>query len=165
MIATSSTMRALRALSITTMLFAVGEASAECLPLVAISKSCSPENTLNTPRDTPRGVRPDRAPMATLEGNRWTSAAARSAVAIATRQARDPESMTAVRRSLGELQWADAHDWIHNPPEWLAAAKNYRRQGMPIIHLMQSADKNTLLALGVSNHGKPGIYLTQKLPF
>jgi hypothetical protein len=64
---------------------------------------------------------------------------------------------------LNELHWADSHDWIHNPPEWAKAVKNYRKQGVPIIHLMQS--KETTIALGVSNHGKPGLYFTRKLPF
>jgi hypothetical protein len=99
-----------------------------------------------------------------FESGRWSLARTRSAEHIANEQ-QGTSPATPVQQSLSEMHWADARDWIHNPPEWLKAAKNYRRQGMPIIHLMQSQNKNTLLALGVSNHGKPGLYLTQKLPF
>jgi hypothetical protein len=100
-----------------------------------------------------------------IESSRWSLARARSAEQIADEQQRTVAVGTPVQQSLSEVHWADARDWIHNPPEWVKAAKNYRRQGMPIIHLMQSQDKSTLLALGISNHGKPGLYLTQKLPF
>jgi hypothetical protein len=73
------------------------------------------------------------------------------------------ESESAVQRSLDQLHFADPHDWINNPPEILTEIKNYKHQGMPIIHLMQSRD--TVVDIGVSSHGKPGLYFTRKLPF
>ena len=100
----------------------------------------------------------------TIGASHWL-VASRSAEQIATENPHIVGADTPVQHSLSEVHWADARDWIHNPPEWLREAKNYKRQGMPILHLMQSEDKNTLLAIGVSNHGKPGLYLTRKLPF
>ena len=68
-----------------------------------------------------------------------------------------------VHRTLDDVPWADARDWVHNPPQILQELRNYRRQGMPILHLVNSAQ--TVVALGLSNHGKPGLYFTHKLPF
>jgi len=68
-----------------------------------------------------------------------------------------------LNRSLDAVPWADSRDWIHNPPQILKELKNYRRQGVPIIRLVNSAQ--TVVAFGVSNHGKPGLYFTRKLPF
>ncbi len=66
-------------------------------------------------------------------------------------------------RTLDTVPWADSRDWIHNPPQILKDIRNYRRQGVPIIRLVNSAQ--TVVAFGVSNHGKPGLYFTRKLPF
>ncbi len=66
-------------------------------------------------------------------------------------------------RSLDAVPWADSRDWIHNPPQILKDIRNYRRQGVPIIRLVNSAQ--TVVAFGVSNRGKPGLYFIRKLPF
>jgi hypothetical protein len=66
-------------------------------------------------------------------------------------------------RSLDAVPWADSRDWVHNPPQILRDIRNYRRQGVPIIRLVNSAQ--TVVAFGVSNHGKPGLYFFRKLPF
>jgi hypothetical protein len=100
-----------------------------------------------------------------VEAGRWSMAGALSAASVASQHEQNAELETPVQRSLSDVHWADSRDWIHNPPEWVKAARNYKRQGMPIVHLLQSQDKSRLLALGVSNHGKPGLYYTQKLPF
>jgi hypothetical protein len=102
---------------------------------------------------------------AAIEASKWSLAGTRSAEQIATEHSPNVGSQTVVQQSLNGVHWADSRDWIHNPPEWLKEAKNYKRQGMPILHLMQSEDKSTLLSFGISNHGKPGLYLTRKLPF
>jgi hypothetical protein len=48
-------------------------------------------------------------------------------------------------------------------PSWVIDdAKNYKRRGLPILHLWESS--HYLVALGLSSHGKPGIYFSQKLP-
>jgi hypothetical protein len=73
------------------------------------------------------------------------------------------EAQSPVSRSLSQLHFADSHDWIHNPPEILKEIRNYRHQGVPIIHLVES--RETMVAIGVSNHGKPGLYFTRNLPF
>jgi hypothetical protein len=75
----------------------------------------------------------------------------------------DAGSESSVHRTLDDVPWADARDWVHNPPQILQELRNYRRQGMPILHLVNSAQ--TVVALGLSNHGKPGLYFTRKLPF
>jgi hypothetical protein len=42
-------------------------------------------------------------------------------------------------------------------------ARNFRRQGLPLVHLWQSASGEHLLAIGLNGHGVPGIWLTQKV--
>jgi hypothetical protein len=48
-----------------------------------------------------------------------------------------------------------------NPHEIVSQAHNIRRSGLPIVHLWQS--QNNLVALGLSPHGVPGVYFTQRL--
>jgi hypothetical protein len=53
--------------------------------------------------------------------------------------------------------------WSNTVPDWLVKdAVNYRRRGLPLVHLWQSTHYQ--LALGLSNHRVPGIYLMQKVP-
>jgi hypothetical protein len=53
--------------------------------------------------------------------------------------------------------------WVQRVPSWLIQdAKTYHRRGLPVLHLWEST--NYLLALGLSNHGVPGVYFSQKLP-
>jgi hypothetical protein len=115
-----------------------------------LGRSLNTANTLNT---------------TTLGSARWSLVGALSAASVVSQHERDAELETPVQRSLNDVHWVDSRDWINNPPEWVKAARNYKRQGMPIVHLLQSQDKSTLLALGVSNHGKPGLYFTRKLPY
>lgn len=70
---------------------------------------------------------------------------------------------SSVYKTLDHVPWADARDWVHNPPQLLQELRNYKRQGMPILHLVNTSQ--TVVALGVSNHGKPGLYFTRQLPF
>jgi hypothetical protein len=52
---------------------------------------------------------------------------------------------------------------VQSVPEWVtSSAKNYHRKGLPVVHLWESS--NSLIALGLSNHGVPGLYFSQKLP-
>jgi hypothetical protein len=125
----------------------------------ALEMSCSREASPSTNSLT----RPPIESHVDSIANRWSMAAAVSAANVVSQHARETELESPVADSLSELHWTDSHDWINNPPEWLKAARNYKRQGMPIIHLMQS--KDTLVALGVSNHGKPGLYFTRKVGF
>ena len=110
---------------------------------------------------------PDRAPSienhVDRSTNRWSMAAAVSAANVVNEHAKESELDSPVARLLGDVRWTVWRDWINNPPDWVKAAKNYKRQGMPIIHLMQS--KDTLVALGISSHGKPGLYFTRKVGF
>jgi hypothetical protein len=53
--------------------------------------------------------------------------------------------------------------WVQHVPSWLVEdAKTYHRRGLPVLHLWESS--NYLVALGLSNHGVPGVYFSQKLP-
>jgi hypothetical protein len=53
--------------------------------------------------------------------------------------------------------------WVQRVPAWLIQdAKTYHRRGLPVLHLWESS--NYLVALGLSNHGVPGVYFSQKLP-
>lgn len=80
---------------------------------------------------------------------------------------RSAELDSPVARSISQLQWADSHDWIHNPPAWMREAvndaHNYKKRGMPIVHLWDSP--RGALAIGVNSHGTPGLYFSQRLPF
>jgi hypothetical protein len=79
-------------------------------------------------------------------------------------RATEPESTVA--RSFGELPWTDSHDWINNPPEWMRDIREDRRRGapLPLMHLWRSQQTQTLIALGVSHRGVPGLYITRNLP-
>jgi hypothetical protein len=61
-----------------------------------------------------------------------------------------------------DVQWRNVKgpEWVQGAPEWLQNARNFRRRGLPILHLWESS--HMLLALGVNGHGVPGLYLTQK---
>jgi hypothetical protein len=53
--------------------------------------------------------------------------------------------------------------WVQSVPQWVTDnARNYHRRGLPVLHLWESS--NYLVALGLSNHGVPGLYFSQKLP-
>jgi hypothetical protein len=53
--------------------------------------------------------------------------------------------------------------WVQRVPSWLIQdARTYHRRGLPVLHLWESS--NYLVALGLSNHGVPGVYFSQKLP-
>jgi hypothetical protein len=53
--------------------------------------------------------------------------------------------------------------WVQRVPSWVIQdARTYHRRGLPVLHLWESS--NYLVALGLSNHGVPGVYFSQKLP-
>jgi len=53
--------------------------------------------------------------------------------------------------------------WVQRVPSWVIQdAMSYHRRGLPVLHLWESS--NYLVALGLSNHGVPGVYFSQKLP-
>jgi hypothetical protein len=63
------------------------------------------------------------------------------------------------------VQWRNAPGpaWVGNVPDWVTdSARNYRHRGLPLVDLWQSS--HYMVALGLSNHGVPGVYFTQKLP-
>jgi hypothetical protein len=47
-------------------------------------------------------------------------------------------------------------------PELERVVRSFRRAGLPIVHLWGSG--RNVLAIGLSPHGVPGIYFTQKVP-
>jgi hypothetical protein len=55
----------------------------------------------------------------------------------------------------------ESPSWMRTAPTLVHAARQFRRQGLPLLHLWQSQQYQ--LALGLSNHGRPGLYFTQKL--
>jgi hypothetical protein len=46
-------------------------------------------------------------------------------------------------------------------PKIVSLARNFRRNGLPLVHLWGSG--RNLLALGLNPHGKPGRYFTQNM--
>jgi hypothetical protein len=64
-----------------------------------------------------------------------------------------------------ELHWRKelGPSWVANVPDWVIDnARNYHRRGLPLVHLWDSP--HYLVAVGLSNHGVPGVYFSQKLP-
>jgi hypothetical protein len=49
-------------------------------------------------------------------------------------------------------------------PELLRQARNFRHQGLPLVHLWKSDSGEHMLSIGLNGHGVPGIWLTQKVP-
>ena len=45
-------------------------------------------------------------------------------------------------------------------PDWVRAARNFRRVGLPVVRLWASGRSS--LAIGLNPHGVPGIYFTQQ---
>lgn len=46
-------------------------------------------------------------------------------------------------------------------PDIVSLVRNYRRDGLPVMHLYQSNQNS--LAIGFNNHGVPGIYFTRHI--
>lgn len=64
-----------------------------------------------------------------------------------------------------DIQWRNLPGpaWVENVPDGvIATAKSYHHRGLPLVDLWQSS--HYMVALGLSNHGVPGVYFTQKLP-
>jgi hypothetical protein len=59
-----------------------------------------------------------------------------------------------VAQSLSSAHWDDT-------PQVIQAAKQFKRRGLPLVHLWES--DHALLALGVNQRGKLGLYITQKI--
>jgi hypothetical protein len=97
--------------------------------------------------------------------NRWEAARVLGAASIAGQGTSEHESPVA--RSMDGLPWVDSRDWIHNPPEWIRDIKDSRarRAPVPLLHLWRSQQTQTLLALGVSHTGKPGLFIARNLPY
>jgi hypothetical protein len=57
------------------------------------------------------------------------------------------------------IHWQSHPDGVD--PEVVRLARNYRRDGLPVVHLWQSG--RSLLHIGLNPHGVPGIYFTQKM--
>ena len=77
---------------------------------------------------------------------------------------RDLSPAAAADRSAGEqprpgfaIQWRESREIVN--ADIVSLVRNYRRDGLPIVHLWQS-DQNRL-AIGLNSHGLPGIYFTR----
>jgi hypothetical protein len=143
-------------------------ANAECTLNVAGSgarPSCmrdSPSQSyhLNRPNSEVRSSNDTRP-----NDSRWETARVLGAAAVVGQGATEHESPVA--RSMSELPWADSSNWIRNPPEWLQDIKDSRRRRapVPVVHLWQSQQTQTLIALGVNHRGQPGVFISRKLPY
>jgi hypothetical protein len=143
-------------------------AKAECAlsgPAANTKSSCLRELEPPSPRvsRSPGEIRSSMAVRA--NDNRWESARVLGAASVAGQGSSEHESP--VTRSMDGLPWVDSHDWIHNPPEWVRDIKDSRarRAPVPLLHLWRSQETQTLLALGVSHTGKPGLFIARKLPY
>jgi hypothetical protein len=83
-------------------------------------------------------------------------------------RAPDPRSIAGMEGAGGEyrasfpIRWQKYSELVN--PEVERMARNFRRQGLPLVHLWQSASGEHLVAVGLNPHGVPGIWLTQKVP-
>ena len=68
--------------------------------------------------------------------------------------ANESSTTSNVAQSLGSARWDDT-------PQVIQAAKQFKRRGLPLVHLWES--DHALLALGLNQRGKPGLYITQKI--
>lgn len=95
----------------------------------------------------------------------WETARQLGAASVVGQGAAELESPVA--HSMNKIPWVDSSDWIRNPPEWLQEIKDSRRRRapMPVVHLWQSQQAQTLVALGVSHRGQPGLFISRKLPY
>ena len=55
------------------------------------------------------------------------------------------------------IRWRETREIVN--PDIVTLVRNYRRSGLPLVHLWKS-DTN-LLAIGLNTHGMPGIYFTR----
>ena len=84
------------------------------------------------------------------------------------RRAPDARSLAGMEGAGGEyrasfpIRWQKYSELVN--PEVEHMARNFRRQGLPLVHLWQSASGEHLVAVGLNPHGVPGIWLTQKVP-
>jgi hypothetical protein len=142
-------------------------AKAECVPNVlsySARSSCirdfsAPSFYVNRPNDKAKSANDIR-----LTDTRSELARALSAAGDPDPRATALESPVA--RSINELPWVDAGDWIHNPPAWMRDIKENRRRGapVPLVDLWRSQRTQTLIGLGVSHRGLPGLYIVRRLP-
>jgi hypothetical protein len=68
--------------------------------------------------------------------------------------AHESPATSSVAQSLSSARWDDT-------PQVIQAAKQFKRRGLPLVHLWES--EHALLALGLNQRGKPGLYITQKI--
>lgn len=97
--------------------------------------------------------------------NHWDAVREFGAASTAAQGAVERE--TPVARSISSLPWVDSNDWIRNPPQWVRDIRESRRlrAPMPVVHLWRSQQMQTLLSLGVSRAGRPGLYIARNLPY
>ena len=97
--------------------------------------------------------------------NRWEAARVLGAASVVGQGAAEHDSPVA--QSMSEMPWAESRNWIRNPPEWLQDIKDSRRRRapVPVVHLWQSQQTQTVVALGVSHRGQPGLFISRKLPY
>ena len=112
--------------------------------------------------------------LAISVGNRLSMVTADEAIAHDTRIEMDPriEIPSSIEAQMGspiasrfDVRWQSSPGpaWVQNVPDWVTSnARNYRHRGLPLVHLWESP--HYLVALGLSNHGVPGVYFSQKLP-
>jgi len=107
-------------------------------------------------------------------GSRLSMATAGEAIAHDTRIEMEPRTdmpsateaqMASPIASRFDVRWQTSPGpaWVQNVPDWVTSnARNYRHRGLPLVHLWESP--HYLVALGLSNHGVPGLYFSQRLP-
>jgi hypothetical protein len=112
----------------------------------------------------------DKQPTFPLASN-FSTAAARALVARDSRFGTSAQSEAQIASPIAsrfDIRWqiaqGPAPPWIRqNVPQWITDnAQNYRRRGLPLLRLWESS--HYMVALGLSKHGVPGAYFTQKLP-
>ena len=155
------------------LLWLAGNANAQCVPETLASRvavmlhltpnrSASPTEGSCRSESVAHPLAPPRPSNLSVVVARGLRAEIERGAAPQTSIAGSAESPIAARLA---LQWRNLRGpgWSDRVPDWVVKdAVNYRRRGLPLVHLWQST--NYQLALGVSNHRVPGIYFMQKVP-
>jgi hypothetical protein len=130
--------------------------------LAAMQRSCR-KNNATQPVESRRASSPMVTAFSTANENAgFARAQPDPRMESAARIASEMASTIAPRF---DMHWRNSvgPEFVRNIPEWVTTdAKNYHRRGLPLVHLWESS--NYLVALGLSNHGVPGVYFSQKLP-
>ena len=128
----------------------INAAAAACRHQAVAESAASRARALSSRQQPDLGHNLDYQSLRDSESSRVADAAAEDHAAI--------ESRFGVR-----WRTVVGPEWVRNVPQWaIDDARNYKRRGLPLVHLWQSTQYQ--IAFGLSSRGVPGVYFSQKIP-